>query len=75
VEYFDVPAEDLYESGWVQIVHPDDADGAMRGWKCSASGWAAASPCSRFADHRGYKPGSVEHGIGAEVPRRSLVPA
>jgi PAS domain S-box-containing protein len=32
VEYFGVPAEDLYESGWVQIVHPDDADAAMRGW-------------------------------------------
>jgi signal transduction histidine kinase len=27
VEYFGVPAEDLYESGWVQIVHPDDRNG------------------------------------------------
>jgi PAS domain S-box-containing protein len=32
VDHFGVPAEDLYESGWVQIMHPDDADAAMREW-------------------------------------------
>jgi PAS domain S-box-containing protein len=32
VDYFGVAAEDLYGSGWVQVVHPDDADAAMRGW-------------------------------------------
>jgi hypothetical protein len=30
--------------------------------KRSASGWAAAAPCSRFADHCGYQPGSAAHG-------------
>jgi hypothetical protein len=30
--------------------------------KRSASGWAAAAPCSRFADHCGYQPGLVAHG-------------
>jgi PAS domain S-box-containing protein len=32
VDYFGVAAEDLYGAGWVQVVHPDDADAAMRGW-------------------------------------------
>jgi len=33
VDYFGVPAEELYESGWLRLVHPDDADAAMQAWR------------------------------------------